>query len=87
MQTHERILQRQQLNNGNWTRLDKYPTFRVFTERKVKALSYIMATSRWDLFITTPILLLWEAFNIAAITPRRLFVHMSTTVYLQLSEL
>ena len=33
-----------------------------------------------DLFIPAPIRLLWEAFSHAAITARRLFTHISTTV-------
>ena len=36
-----------------------------------------------DLFIPKPNRLLWEAFSHAAITVRILFVHISTTVYIQ----
>ena len=36
-----------------------------------------------DVLIPTPSRLLWEAFSHAAITPRRLFLHISTTAYNQ----
>ena len=45
----------------------------------VKARSYIARCPVFaDLFIQTPSRLLWEAYSHAAITARRLFVHIST---------
>ena len=60
----------------------RYPVLKCFTLHPLA-----------DLFIPRPFQLLWEAFSHAAITAQRLFIHISTTVFIarysfiQLSEL
>ena len=57
------------------------------------AQSALHFTPLADLFIPRPFQLIWEALSHAAVTARRLFVHISTTVciarysFIQLSEL